>query len=159
MYLIIDFGLTRTVNKIKKKAWKRNQANDLTFVEAWDRAEKHSLDALDKLRTGNVFGKKKAGEKVYRGSDRYIRRFKIRIPAVARKYNSGERVPRSIVTQERIPDGKNYTDVRKVDDYALSPSGYMGFKNTPNSFFEEAIPMKDMIKIGKKTKVKPTKFY
>jgi len=55
-----------------------------------------------------------------------------------------------------IADTKNFTDIRRTNDTALSKSGYMGYKNTPNSFFEEAIPN---IVTGRKIKVKPRVFY
>ena len=42
------------------------------------------------------------------------------------------------------PDTKNYSDIRKVDDYAAAPTGYLGFQNDPykgyGGMMEEPVP-------------------
>jgi hypothetical protein len=45
-----------------------------------------------------------------------------------------------------VPDKQNFNDIRKVDDYAASPSGYLGFRNDPykglGGMMEEPVPVK-----------------
>ena len=146
MYLIIDFGLTRAANKIKKNIWEKD-----FFNIGLDTHRTRVLANKDKLGTGSVLGKNKIGNTVYKGSNRINRRDDIGLPKLTRKLRSGEYTPRTKVIKEMILDSKNYTDIRKTKDTALSTTGYMGFKNTPNSYFEEAVPT---IETGKKTKVK-----
>ena len=147
MYLIIDFGLTKLANKIKKKNWDKS----LTDKGVRTYRKRHSPD---NLIFPNFLGKNKAGEDIYRGMRGNNSREALGLPELTRKPKSGEIVRRSIVKKEMIPDNKNFTDIRKVDDKALSSTGYVGYKNTPNSYFEEAVPM---IETGKKTKVKDRK--
>ena len=151
MYLIIDFGLTRAANKIKKNIWEKD-----FFNIGLDTYRTRVLANKDKLGTGNVLGRNKIGNTVYKGSNRINRRDDIGLPKLTRKLRSGEYTPRTIFIKEKILDSKNFTDVRKVNDEALSPSGYMGYRNTPNSFFEESVPM---IETGKKTKFKHKQSY
>jgi len=145
MYLIIDFGLTRAANKIKKKAWYKS------FTDRELRIYRRGFSS-DKLSPSEPFGYNKAGKEVWRGKDRWNIRKDNNQPQVTRKPRSGERSDRSYIKNERIPDNKNFTDIRKVKDNALSPTGYIGFRNTPNSYFEEPVPI---IESGKKIKVKP----
>jgi len=154
MYLIIDFGLTRTANKIKKKAWENSLADRSRFQR------RHNRNSVDIIREGGFLGYNKAGKALWKGSKRVNRRDEIGLPTLTRKLRSGEYTPRTKVIKEMILDSKNYTDIRKVEDKALSKSGYMGYKNTPNSYFEESVPMEDMnIKVGKKTKFKHKQIY
>ena len=151
MYLIIDFGLTKLANKIKKQAWE----SSLIHIGA----SRHRRGfSSDKLGTGKRFGRNKAGKVVRRGDNRINIRSRFSLPELTGKPNSNDFNIRSIFEKEMIPDNKKYTDLRKVNDSALSESGYMGYKNTPNSYFEESIPLEDMIKSGKKIKVKPRVF-
>ena len=153
MYLICDFGITKLANKIKKQAWDKSRT-DLGLM-SYRRGF-----SPDKLRSTNLLGTDKSGNAVWRGYAKYRKRNEIGLPKLTRKSRSNDvYTPRTTIKKEMIPDSKKYTDLRKVNDYALSDSGYMGYKNTPNSFFEEAIPMKDMIETGKKIKVKKLRRY
>jgi len=149
MYLIIDFGITKLANKVKKKSWEkglvgRYSLKDIRLERSWLR---------DKLESSpRLLGENKAGREIWTGRNRQDIRYDNRLPILTRKYKSGETVPRSKVIREMIPDTKNFTDIRKVNDTYLSRSGYMGFKNTPNSFHEEAIPLVGTGKIIKKIK-------
>jgi len=148
MYLIIDFGLTKLANKVKKKTWEKDLLVGIDTIEYIRNRRGFSSDKLRKTKT---IGKNKAGREVNRGNHRWNIRNDNNQPQITRKYKSGEKAPRSTIKNEMIADTNNFTDVRKVEDKALSKSGYMGFKNTPNSYFEESIPL---IETGKKTKVK-----
>ena len=144
-----DFGLTKLVNKAKKNDWENLliDRDVLSYRKAF---------SSDKLRTANVLGIRKSGKRVFRGDNRFNIRSRADLPELTRKPKSGELVPRSTFEKEMIPDNKNFTDIRRTNDTALSRSGYMGYKNTPNSFFEEAIPN---IETGRKIKVKPRVYY
>jgi len=144
MYLIIDFGITKLANKVKKQAWEK----DLFTKTGGSRLRRKYSQMLE----GSILGKNKTGILVRRGRNRLDIRNEVSLPQVTRKPRSGERSDRSTVKYEMIPDNKNFTDIRKVEDKALSKSGYMGYKNTPNSYFEESVPM---VESGKKTKIKP----
>ena len=150
MYLIIDFGLTKLANKAKKKAWDKK-------TRGHRGKRSYRIDLMnDPLEGYQDLGENKAGERITRGIMGANSREAAGLPQLYRKPRSGEFVNRTIVQKRTdwTPDTKNYTDIRKTDDYALSDSGYMGFKNTPNSFHEEAIPM---IKSVKKIKDKDRK--
>jgi hypothetical protein len=60
------------------------------------------------------------------------------IEAASKPYQSRVGVP--------IPDKQNFIDIRKVDDYAASPSGYLGFRTDPfkgyGGMMEEPVPTK-----------------
>jgi len=155
MYLIIDFALTKLANKVKKKIWENSLVDSFQELIK-NRRTRYS--PIGSLGSPNLLGKNKAGKGVIRGSNRYMVRHYSGLPQLTRKPRSGEYAPRTTINYEMMtPDSKKYTDIRKVNDEALSESGYMGFKNTPNSYFEESIPMKDMVGTGKKTKVKSRK--
>ena len=141
MYLIIDFGITKLANKAKKKNWEK----DLGGRALVNRGSTYRGDNL-------TSGRFLSSVWVRRGANREAIRSNTGLSKLTRKPRSGERVPRPVFEKEMVPDTKNFTDIRKVEDKALSKSGYMGYKNTPNSYFEESVPM---VESGKKTKIKP----
>ncbi|QIW88526.1 hypothetical protein [Pseudanabaena phage PA-SR01] len=60
-----------------------------------------------------------------------------------RKNKSGE-TPRIAKPESYVPDDKNYNNIRKVDDFATSNTGYLGFNNDithPNYWVEGEVPL------------------
>ena len=69
---------------------------------------------------------------------------------VLRKPKSGEYYPKTR-DREVVPDTNGFSDIRKTDDHAASPTGYLGFRTDPykgyGGMMEEPV---DVIPTGKR---------
>ena len=94
-----------------------------------------------------------------RGDNRKRNRLWEDLPDLTRKPKSSEHNLRSTIKKEVLPDTNNFTDVEKVTDpglESLTKTGYLGYRRTPQSYFQEEVPM---VETGKKTKIKSRIYY
>jgi hypothetical protein len=135
-----DFGITRTVNRLKKKQFQLDQGNKNYLNNTGYDIETHQkvmggwaddtpmyLARQSMYWDGNKYKNDNPKAKVYMPSEKYS-------------------------TSKRIPISEGFTDIRKVSDTAASPTGYLGFRKDPFKGFggmmEEPVPtIKSGIKI------------
>jgi hypothetical protein len=93
----------------------------------------------------NYLSMPRGQNRVHARRDAYIQSSGATVPPVVRKPKSSDDrfIPKR--TPELIPDKNSFTDIRKVDDYAASPSGYLGYQKDPfkgyGGMMEEPVDM------------------
>jgi len=166
-----EFGYVKQANKQLKKLHELKSGGSKplgNLSESVANSELKNVSAgeaksyLDSRVRGNRYGRTNDSNSLgvngnnFEGSSNTLLRGQNRVENASPK----ERKPRSYENNEFDfprkdavrPNAKDFTDIRKVDDYAASPTGYLGFRIDPykgyGGMMEEPV---NMIKTGSKT--------
>lgn len=166
MWLLSDFGITRDLNKAKKKAWEiLNGSTKKPAIMSKSSIAKQYKEVTKDLPKKDKPLKKDYTSKVITRLEKadvedglekqYLSRSNKGRDYILRKGKSNEYVERGSKIPEKAPDKTNYTDIRKTKDSAASDTGYLGFHKDiyhPNYMVEGSVPI---VATGKKIRVKP----
>lgn len=161
-----DFGITRDLNKAKKKAWEvLNGSTKKPVIMSKSSIGRQYKEVIKDLPKKDKPLKKEYMSKVITRLEKadiedsldkpYLSRSNKSRDYILRKPKSNEYSERGSKIPEKAPDKTNYTDIRKTKDPAASETGYLGFHKDvyhPNYMIEGTVPI---VPTGKKIRVKP----